>query len=288
MVAGLAIGQRTKRVDAPQKLTGVERFTGDLRLPGLLYARPVGSAYAHARIRGVDKSAALAIPGVVAVLTSDDLPIARDASGNPVKVPIAFGEALFAGHIIALVLADNDAAAQDGANAVEVDYEPLPVVNTLDRVMTDVQVAHRGLVTELASDDGRRARVIGDPIVFKEAGRPNPRFPPAYGEDSAAAAASLRLQTSGSTFQVIDITTPATPFVVVSQAVGNTSLVNLTASADNVQFTIDSSALTTTVPIIVLGGSLTVDDSANSSLVSYVLSASGTTGTFSRSGGSSA
>ncbi len=79
MVAGVAVGQRAKRLDAPQKLTGLERFTGDLRLPGLLYARPVGSAYAHARIRGIDKSAALSVPGVVAVFTADDLPIARVA-----------------------------------------------------------------------------------------------------------------------------------------------------------------------------------------------------------------
>lgn len=133
MVAGVAVGHRTKRLDSPQKLTGLERFTGDLRLPGLLYARPVGSAYAHARIRGIDKTAALAIPGVVNVFTADDLPIARDASGNPVKIPIAFGEALYAGHVIALVLAESDAAAQDGVAAVEVDYEPLDVVSTLDR-----------------------------------------------------------------------------------------------------------------------------------------------------------
>ncbi len=133
MAAGVAVGQRAKRLDSPQKLTGLERFTGDLRMPGLLYARPVGSAYAHARIRGIDKSAALAVPGVVNVFTADDLPIARDANGNPVKIPIAFGEALFAGHVIALVLAESDAAAQDGVAAVEVDYEPLDVVGTLDR-----------------------------------------------------------------------------------------------------------------------------------------------------------
>ncbi|HKG25084.1 MAG TPA: xanthine dehydrogenase family protein molybdopterin-binding subunit [Thermomicrobiales bacterium] len=133
MVAGVAVGQRTKRLDAPLKLTGVERFTGDLRLPGLLFARPVGSAYAHARIRGIDKSAAMAVPGVVAVYTADDLPIARDDNGNPVKVPIAFDEALYAGHVIALVLAVSDAAAQDGVAAVEVDYEPLDIVSTLDR-----------------------------------------------------------------------------------------------------------------------------------------------------------
>jgi CO/xanthine dehydrogenase Mo-binding subunit len=129
-------------------LTGLERFTGDLRLPGLLYARPVGSAYAHARIRRVDKSAALAIPGVVAVLTADDLPIARDAQGNPVKVPIAFGEALFAGHIVALVLAESDAAAQDGVGAVEVDYEPLDVVGTLDRGLDPTAPTVRSTGTE--------------------------------------------------------------------------------------------------------------------------------------------
>lgn len=135
MVTHVAVGQRVKRLDAPQKLTGLERFTGDLRLPGLLFARPVGSAYAHARIEGVDKAAALAIPGVVAVLTADDLPISRDESGAPVKVPIASGEAVFAGQIVALVLAESDAAAQDGAAALEIDYQVLDVVSTLDRAL---------------------------------------------------------------------------------------------------------------------------------------------------------
>lgn len=137
MVAHVAVGQRVKRADAPPKLTGQERFTADVRLPGLLHARPVGSTYAHAHIRGVDKSAALAIPGVVAVLTADDLPLQRDANGNPAKAPIAHGEALFAGQTIALVLAESASAAQDGAAAVEVDYEPLGVVSALDQAMAD-------------------------------------------------------------------------------------------------------------------------------------------------------
>jgi CoA:oxalate CoA-transferase len=63
---------------------------------------------------------------------------------------------------------------------------PAGVVNTLDRVMTDPQVAHRGMVIELAGDEGRRARVIGDPIGFKEAKRPVTRYPPASGADSVA------------------------------------------------------------------------------------------------------
>jgi CO/xanthine dehydrogenase Mo-binding subunit len=153
MVAGVAVGQRTKRLDAPQKLTGLERFTGDLRLPGLLYARPVGSAYAHARIRGIDKSAALAVPGVVAVFAAEDLPIARDDNGNPVKVPIAFGEALYAGHIVALVLAESDGAAQDGVAAVEVDYEPLDVVGTLDRGLDPAAPTVRSTGTEGNADE---------------------------------------------------------------------------------------------------------------------------------------
>ena len=133
MVATVAVGQRAKRLDAPPKLTGQERFTGDLKFPGLLYARPVGSAHAHARIVSVDKSAALQVPGVVAVYTADDLPIHKDQNGMPVKTPIAWGEALYVGHFIAIVLAESDAAAQDGVAAVEIEYEPLGAVTSLEQ-----------------------------------------------------------------------------------------------------------------------------------------------------------
>ncbi|MGH2533787.1 MAG: xanthine dehydrogenase family protein molybdopterin-binding subunit [Thermomicrobiales bacterium] len=152
MVTYAAVGQRVKRIDSPQKLTGQERFTGDLRLPGQLYARPVGSQYAHARIRGVNKDAALAVPGVVSVLTAHDMPIARDEHGNPVKVPIAFDEALYAGHFVALVLAESDAAAQDGAALVEVDYEPLDVVNTLDQAL-DRDAPRVRLIEQVGTED---------------------------------------------------------------------------------------------------------------------------------------
>lgn len=129
------VGVAQKRQDSPRKLTGVERFAGDLRFPGMLYARPVGSPSAHARIDSVDSSAALEIPGVVAVLTADDLPIARDGKGNPYKTPIAQGEALYAGQIVALVLAETESAAEDGALAVIVNDTPLPVVKSLSQAM---------------------------------------------------------------------------------------------------------------------------------------------------------
>ncbi|MFT4040526.1 MAG: xanthine dehydrogenase family protein molybdopterin-binding subunit, partial [Thermomicrobiales bacterium] len=124
------VGQRVRRQDAPQRLTGQERFTGDLRVPGMLIARPVTSPYAHARVRSIDAAAALEIPGVVQVLSANDLPgnVGKDGA----KSPIAADEVVFAGQFVALVLAETDAAAQDGVAAVEVDFEPLPVVSTLD------------------------------------------------------------------------------------------------------------------------------------------------------------
>lgn len=130
-----SVGQRTKRMDAPPKLTGVERFTGDLRFHGQLSARPVGSPFAHAKVVSVDATAALAIPGVVAVYTASDLPIAWPAGGAPSKSVLANGEVLYTGQFVAIVLAESDAAAVDGANAVEIEYEELPVIATLDQAL---------------------------------------------------------------------------------------------------------------------------------------------------------
>lgn len=147
-----AVGQRVRRIDSPPKLTGQERFTGDLRVPGMLVARPVTSPYAHARIRHIDASRALQIPGVVRVLSADDLPLARDSAGAPVKAPIASGEAVYAGQFVALVLAESDAAAQDGVAAVDVDYEPLPVVTTLDEAL-DPSSPHIRETRQQANDE---------------------------------------------------------------------------------------------------------------------------------------
>lgn len=132
------IGQRTKRQDSPAKLTGTEKFTGDLRLPGMLHAAIVGSDLAHGRILGVDKDAALAVPGVIAVLTNDDLPIHKDADGNPVAELLADEESLYVGHPVALVLAETAVAAKDAVELVVVDMEPMPVVSDLhDAVLGD-------------------------------------------------------------------------------------------------------------------------------------------------------
>lgn len=127
-----SIGKRVKRLDSPPKLTGHEKFTGDLRFPGMLRARLIGSDYAHARIVSVNAEGALQVPGVVAVLTSKDLPVARAENGaSPISI-LADGEALYVGHPVAVALAETDQAARDAVDLITVDYEELDVLIDLE------------------------------------------------------------------------------------------------------------------------------------------------------------
>jgi CO/xanthine dehydrogenase Mo-binding subunit len=130
------VGKRTKRIDSPPKLTGAERFTADLRPPGMLFSSIVGSTYAHAEITSVDTSAALLIPGVVAVLTDADLAIAKNENGEPLASLMAGKRAVHVGQPVALVLAETSVAAQDGADAVVVEYNEQPVVTLLEEALS--------------------------------------------------------------------------------------------------------------------------------------------------------
>lgn len=121
------VGKRTRRKDGLDKLVGRTRYAGDVSLAGLLHARLVLSPYAHARIISIDTSAALAVPGVKAVYTSETLGLANPESSSRTQSPLASKEALWCGHPVAIVLADTEAAAEDGVAAVDVEYEPLTV-----------------------------------------------------------------------------------------------------------------------------------------------------------------
>ncbi len=111
------VGQRVKRGDAPERLTGQTRFTNDLALPGALHARLVRSPYASANIVSIDKREALAIPGVVAVMTARDLPV-PDIEGavDSRTILLALDKVLHAGQPVAAVLAETEAAAEDGVS----------------------------------------------------------------------------------------------------------------------------------------------------------------------------
>ncbi len=124
----MTVGQSTRRQDGYDKVVGHTRYAGDLPMVGLLHARLVLSPYAHARIVNIDSSAALQVPGVKAVYTSQTLGIVNPDSSARTQSPLAHEEALWCGHPVAIVLAETETAAQDGVDAVDVEYEELPVV----------------------------------------------------------------------------------------------------------------------------------------------------------------
>src|SRR5579883_894196 len=123
-----SVGKPVRRQDGFDKLTGRTRYAGDIPAAGLLHARLVLSPYAHARIVNIDISAALRVPGVRFVYTSQTLGLAHYDSSSRGLSPLAQEEVLWCGHPVAIVLAESEAAAQDGAAAVDVEYEELPAV----------------------------------------------------------------------------------------------------------------------------------------------------------------
>jgi CO/xanthine dehydrogenase Mo-binding subunit len=146
------IGVSRPRLDSPEKVTGATRYAADLHVPGLLHARLVLSWEAHAAIERVDAAAALQVPGVVAVLTAGDLPLAAEGS-NRTNEPLARGEVVFAGQPVAIVVAESEAAAEDGAEAVVVDYSPLPAVLDLEKAMApDSPLARRPTTADEGGD----------------------------------------------------------------------------------------------------------------------------------------
>ena len=135
-----SIGQPVLRLEDEALLTGKGRFVDDIASPGVLHAAFVRSPHPHALISRIDAGAALAMAGVHAVLTLDDLaPVMTERrmrrtsnSGMPLDKCWAFaladGEVSYVGEPVALVLADNRYIAEDAAALVAVDYEPLPFV----------------------------------------------------------------------------------------------------------------------------------------------------------------
>jgi carbon-monoxide dehydrogenase large subunit len=129
-------GKAIKRVEDPRFLTGTGQYTDDIQLHGMLHVAMVRSPYAHARIKGIDAAAARAHPGVHAVFVGKDL---RDAGCGSIpaawvlpgiKLPphyaIAVDKVRHVGEIIAAVVADDRATAEDAAALVEIDLESLP------------------------------------------------------------------------------------------------------------------------------------------------------------------
>ena len=143
-------GQSTPRIEDRDLLLGKARFVGDIRLPGMLHAAFVRSPHAHARIVSIDKSAALALPGVVAVLTCDDIRVAATTDRLAVALPdktykqqrdrfiLAADETVYVGEAIAMVVATDAYVAEDAAGFVEIEFKILEAVSDCRAALADL------------------------------------------------------------------------------------------------------------------------------------------------------
>jgi carbon-monoxide dehydrogenase large subunit len=142
------VGEPVRRKEDPELVTGQARYTDDLTVPGTVWMTVVRSPYAHARIKGVDLSAALEAEGVVAAFSGADLaddfasplpvawPVTEDIA-NPPHWPLARDKARYAGDGVAVVVAETRALAKDAAELVHVDYEPLDAVTDVEAALAD-------------------------------------------------------------------------------------------------------------------------------------------------------
>jgi CO/xanthine dehydrogenase Mo-binding subunit/aerobic-type carbon monoxide dehydrogenase small subunit (CoxS/CutS family) len=134
---GQACGKNLGAPAGPALVTGQARFTFDLAVDNLLHLKILRSPHAHARIKNIDKTAALAIPGVHAVLTYEDAPDKKFSTGrhqdpadDGFDTRVLDRTLRFAGQRVAAVAADTEAAAEAACRAIIVDYEILPAVLT--------------------------------------------------------------------------------------------------------------------------------------------------------------
>lgn len=154
------IGTRPVRPDGTDKVTGRAAYAADTNMEGLLFGRVLRSPHAHANIRGIDASKALALPGVKAVVTNADLP---DIQGGTMDLGetsadakwlqdnvLASDKALYHGHAVAAVAATDPHIAEDALALIEVDYEVLtPVTDVREAMLDEAPILHPDLRTSV-------------------------------------------------------------------------------------------------------------------------------------------
>lgn len=123
------VGQRLPSIDGIPHVCGLTKFTDDLSLSGMLHAKAVYSAHAHARIRAVDVEQARRLRGVAAVITAVDVPDNRQGLTVKDQPVIADDKVRHRGDVVAFVAAIDKETAEAAARLVTVDYDPLPVVS---------------------------------------------------------------------------------------------------------------------------------------------------------------
>lgn len=145
-----AVGTPTRRHEGREKVSGATRFTADLEVAGLLHVQLVLSHLASGKIRSIDVEAARAVPGVVDVLTGADLPETEAAGPDR---PLAVDRVFYTGQPVAAVIATSEAAAHDGAAAVQLDLEPIDPVTDPDAAMKGDSPLVLDVAEEASEDD---------------------------------------------------------------------------------------------------------------------------------------
>jgi carbon-monoxide dehydrogenase large subunit len=151
-MAKFGVGQAVRRVEDQRFVRGQGRYVDDITLPGQCYGVTVLSPHAHARIKGIDASKAKAMPGVLCVLAGADIAAEKIGALTAHLMPEDFGApkghrtfqpllvsdmVRFVGDRVAFVVADTPAAARDAADAINIDYEPLPSVTNIEDAAKD-------------------------------------------------------------------------------------------------------------------------------------------------------
>ena len=137
------VGVTRQRSDVLGHVTGKTQYYADRSFPGMLHLKMVRGPYHHARIRSVDVSKALKVPGVVRVLTAKDVPqniytilclIQVEPNDEPV---LAFDKVRYKGEQVVAVLGETERAAQEGAAKVKIEYEELPAVFDVEEALKE-------------------------------------------------------------------------------------------------------------------------------------------------------
>jgi len=126
------LGARRKRVEDARFTQGKGNYIDDMKLPGMLFGDFVRSPHGHARVKSIKKDAALALPGVKAVLTAADLKPLKlhwmPTLAGDVQAVLADEKVLFQGQEVAFVVAEDRYTAADAVELIEVEYEALPAI----------------------------------------------------------------------------------------------------------------------------------------------------------------
>ena len=169
------IGTRPIRHDGTDKVTGRAQYGADVRLTGMLFGRVKRSPHAHAIIKKIDASKALALPGVRAVVTAADFPEPGEGTAAigegavqslrfTIENYMANKKALYKGHAVAAVCATDPHIAEDALDLIDVEYEVLPaVIDVREAMSDDAPILHDDLMTRdttpLAVNTGKASNI---------------------------------------------------------------------------------------------------------------------------------